>query len=131
MAYNDATSIVGAIASVIAAVASIIGVYLTIKRGKLHFTIRQGTVPTGLVGVVRSEIYVSNPTKPIDKCKVLYNGAPLYSDLVPDFQWSDIPLGGFMTFHLPRGEFDREGKIIVKSGWQTILKTKVKKIPYQ
>ncbi len=84
-----------------------------------------------MVGVIRSEVYIINPTKPIDKCRVLYNGVPLYADVHPDFQWSQIPEGGFMMFHVPRGEFEQNGKIVVKNGWRTLLKTTVKEIPYR
>jgi len=124
---ENIASIIAAVGSVIAAIASTIGLYLKFKAEKTYFTITRGRP---IAGTNESFITISNPTKPLGKCQVFYNGIALTANVVPEQQWFYIPINGDGIFRLLQNTFDEDGEITVKNGWRTLLKTKVKDIHY-
>ncbi len=126
MEFGDLASIIAAIASVSGVVIGIIAYRRTVKEARPQFAVYR--TYSGSFGM--TSILIQSPSKPIDECRVLYNGTELNTRTVPVLKSVYIHAAGSGIFELPE-KVDEDAAITIKDRKQTLKEYKLSQIPYQ
>jgi hypothetical protein len=124
-------TIITTITSIITAITLIFTYRQNAQRDKPQFEIRSLNLGHPPDRKIRG-IHIQNPSKAITHCQVFCNGIALETQFgIHMRNWVYISIGSSADFMLPEDLVDRENAIIaVKDGKRTLLKTKLKELPY-
>ena len=110
---------------IIPIVAILVSVFLAYKPEHIPFKLKRHHSPVNYPFESKTAIEVFHPEKPIEKCKVIYNGHELICEE------SNLPHVTVLTqstalFRIPSNMEVEEAQVIVKNGRHTIRKEKFK-----